>query len=264
MSQPRDIDEPFGIAPDTNRTPIDDQPFAATLGIVLGLVPTGIYYAAFSDFGTTMLPWKICAAITVLVPICTFVHYAFNRRKRRMWWAGCASLLGVIPIWLLLGSWWLFYFAFAPMPVWVRTAALALCGLGTMYWLTLVWRDYVRITESQQLEQQLFKHEPSHIVFSIASGSRILPFLNQRNPFTKLHVWAGTTLAPIFVGILLTSSHVLQGFKGPHVVFLTESFFAFPLSQYVLAYLGLRIAFFDVYLPLKLERETGKKVILGP
>jgi hypothetical protein len=247
-----------------NRTQIDDQPLAAALGIFLGLIPTGILYAAFSDFGTTMLPWKICGAITALVPIFVLAHYFINRHTRRMWWAGCASLCGAIPIWLLFGSWWLFYFGFAPMPTWIRVMALVLCGVVSAYWLVLVWRDFADVTIRRQLEDQLFTHESSRITFSIRGGSRILPFLKQRNPFTRLHIFAATTVAPIFIGIILTSSHALQPLKGPHVVFLVGSFFAFPLSLYLLAYLFAKIAFFDIYLPLKLEHQTGKMVIIAP
>jgi heme/copper-type cytochrome/quinol oxidase subunit 4 len=256
------------VAPEPNapkdRTQIDDQPLAVALSTILGLIPTGVYYATFSDFGTTMLPWKICATITGLVPIFVLLHFAVNRRRRRMWWSGCATLIGGIPIWLLLGSWWVFYFACAPMPNWVRAVALTLCGGGTVYWIRLIWQDYARMTSNLHLEQRLFEHESSRIIFSIASANQVLPFLAQRNPFTKMHRWAATTLAPIFVGILLTSSQVFGSFKGPHALFLVESFFAFPMSQYVLAYFGVRTAFFDLYLPLKLERETGKKVILSP
>lgn len=264
MSSSPEPDNMSHFEPQENRTQIDDEPLATVLGVFLSLVATGIYYAAFSDFGTTMLPFKICGFLTAAVPVFVLTHYVVNRRRRRMWWAGCAALVGGIPIWLLLGSWWLFYFGFAPMPNWIRFTALSLCGIATAYWMMRVWRDFAEVTVRQQLEERLFMDETSRIAFSIAKGSRILPFLKQRNPFTKLHIWAATSMAPIFTGVILTSSHALQSLKGPHVVFLVGSFLAFPLSQYILAYFFVRIAFFDIFLPLKLERQTGKKVVLAP
>lgn len=246
-----------------DRTQIDDEPMAAALIFLLGLFPVGFYYAIFSQFGTTMLPWKICGAITTLSPALVLIHYFINRRQRRMWWAGCAALIGFLPIWLISASYWLFYFSFAPMLAWLRLIVLASGVGGTIYWLTLVWRDYTRITTRLQLEQQLFKEESSRVVYSIATGMRILPFLKQRSPFTKLHILC-LTFVPIFTGILLTSSSVFTSMKGPHAVLLVLSFFSFPLSQYLLAYLAMRGVFFEIYMPLKLERETGKKVILRP
>jgi hypothetical protein len=248
----------------TDWTRIDDEPVAAALSLIPGLLITGFYYFAFDAFGSTMLPSKICGAVTVLAPVLVLIHYVLNRRKRRFWLLGCASLMGMSSAWLLMGSAWFFYFAFAPMSMWIRVVALSLGGILNTYWMILAWRDYAQANASQDLEGKLFKHEPSRIVYSSGNAIPYMLSLKQREPFTRLHVWAVTTGVPIFVGGLLTSSGFFHALKGPHVVFLVLSFLTFPLSLYGGATLGMRTIFFEIYLPLKLERQTGKKVILGP
>ena len=160
-----DADESTGIAPQPDRTQIDDHPLGAVLGIPLGLLATGIYYAAFSGFGTAMLPSKIALAITVSVPCFLMLHY--------------------------------------------------------------------------------------------------VALLQRRNPFTRLHFWLATTFGPIFIGLVMTSNHVLQVSNRAHAIFLVATFFAYPMSQWMLAHLGGRTAFFHIYLPLKFERAIGKRVTLA-
>jgi hypothetical protein len=66
------------------------------------------------------------------------------------------------------------------------------------------------------------------------------------------------------VGISLIASRLIPHASGPHALFLILSFMSFPLSQWFLGYMGITTVYFHIYLPLKIERETGKKVILAP
>ena len=148
------------------------------------------------------------------------------------------------------------------MPVSVRWTVLSPCLAGTAYWLIVVWRDYESDAERLGLLSRLYRVESDRIVYS-AEASTVILTLKQRNPFSRLHFW-GVSLAPLVGGIALSSVEHFQSTSGPHVVFLILSFFSYPMSQWILAYLGMRTVFFHVYLPFKIEKKTGKKVILAP
>jgi uncharacterized membrane-anchored protein YitT (DUF2179 family) len=260
----RQIDEQQNEGSQPIRTRIDDHPLAAGLNLPLGGLGTFLYYAGFSDFRTSTLPWKISGILTVMATGVVLLHYLLNRHSRRLLWEGFVALFALVPSWLVLGSCWLFYFLFAPMPTWVRFVVLVPCLLGTAYWLYVVWKDYARDFEKLGLRERLYKFEATRIVYPGGASDMVVAMLKQRNPFTRIHFWIVTSFGPILMGIAMSSIEHFQSSSGPHAVFLILSFLSFPMSLWILAYLGVRTVFFHVFYPLKLERETGKKVILDP
>jgi hypothetical protein len=257
-------DEPIYVSSESSRdlTSIDLHPKAAGLNLFIGGLITFVYYAGFSDFKTTTMPWKVTGSLTLISSAVLLVQYFLNRSRRRLIWEGIAAIFGLLPIWLLLGSCWLAYFLFAPMPVFVRWSVLLPCLAGTIYWLIVVWRDYESVAKRRGLLSRLYRVEGDRIVYSIEASTVVLT-LKQRSPFSRLHFW-GVSLAPLLGGIALSSVEHFQSASGPHGVFLILSFFSYPMSQWMLAYLGMRTVFFHVYLPRKIEKETAKKVILAP
>jgi hypothetical protein len=245
------------------RTRIDDHLQSAALSLPLGGLITLVYFAGFSRFGASKLPWKIAASATCIAVLTLVIHYLLNRRARRLIWEGIAAVFAILPIWLLVGSGWLFYFAFAPMPYWLRWSVLVPCGLGTVYWLRIVWRDYLGDVEKLHLVRRLYRFDEQRILYPGADSDMIVATLRQRNPVKWLPVWA-ISLTPLAGALALGSIEHTESPSGPHVVFLILSLLSFPMSLWILAYFGLRTVFFHVYLPLKLEVQSGKKVILAP
>ena len=261
MRGARSTDAP-GDCPDEG-TRIDLHAKFAIGGLLMGSLPTTFYYLGFEEFGASELVWKLCFVLQVLASIVLFAHYLVNRNARRLWPAGFAALCMVVPIWLFMGSCWIFYFTFAPMPYWIRAVALVPCCVAAVRFPLLVWKDYAREITTSSLVESAYRERGSVLVYGTASEA-IIERLKQRSPFSRLHLLAVTIFGPFSMAFALTAPHGIHIGNGPHAVFLVASFFSFPVSQWLLGYLSVRIAFFQIYLPLKLERETGKKVILGP
>jgi hypothetical protein len=167
-------------------------------------------------------------------------------------------------MWIPLGSWSFFYFLFAPMPSLERGAALTICFGGTAIWLSRVWSDYKKIDRDRDLKRTLFNYENKTIAYSSTKSDGVVLALPQRNSFTRAHRCIVSFFGLFFGGIVLITVKIIPQTSGPHALFLIISFLSFPLSQWVLGYLCIRTIYFHVYLPLQIERETGKKVILAP
>jgi hypothetical protein len=166
--------------------------------------------------------------------------------------------------WLFLGSYAFVYFGFAPIPVWERITGLLACFIGTIFWLVRVWNDYVLYDKEQDLRGTLYVEEVHRFIYSGVNSDGVVLSLPQRNLFTRAHVWLVSFFGPFLGGIFMIIVKAIPNSPGSHAFFLISSFLSFPLSQWILGYLGVRTFYFHIYLPLKIEGETGKKVVLAP
>jgi hypothetical protein len=248
------------------RTKINDHPLAAGLAFLICLLPTGVYYEAFGEgeFNSSDFPWIIAFSFQIFIPISLIFHYVINRNKRRLWWEGIVASFSLFAMWMLFGSWSFFYFGFAPMPMWERTTGLLGCFGATGWWLVRVWGDYKKNDIKHRLKETLFIEQENRFIYKGCAADKILSCLPQRNLFTSLHIWLVSFFGPLLGGVLLIFLKTIPQSSGPHALFLIVSFLSFPLSQWILGYLGIRTIYFHIYLPLQIERETGKKVILFP
>ena len=245
------------------KTVIDGHPLVAKLGAFIGIVTVGVYWFAFTAFGSSSLPWQIALVVEVLSPSIIYIHYLLNHRTRRLFWEGIAACIGLLPFWMLMGSTWIFYFGFAPMPSTIRMVALTFWLTVTAGWIWLTWRNYTRATRKQDLMNQLYLKEASRIVYPQASDF-VVARIESPGPSIVVPYWLVSTLGPVFIAYAMVSGRVFEKTGGPHGVFIILSVLGLPISCWMLSNLFLRTVYFHIYLPLKLESETGKKVILAP
>jgi hypothetical protein len=163
-----------------------------------------------------------------------------------------------------LGSWSFIYFSFAPLPYWEKTGGITACFCGTIIWLWRLWKDYVKFDDERQLKKILFSEESERFIFRSADAESIISCMPQRNPFSPVNFFIFSSLVPLLGIAGLSFDRTAQYTSGPHMLFIFLSSISLPVSQWLLGYMGLRAIYFHVYLPLKIERETGKKVILAP
>ncbi|AOJ36813.1 hypothetical protein WJ23_02340 [Burkholderia lata] len=245
-----------------DRTRIDDHPLAAKIGLVIGIIPIIIYWHAFNGFWSSRLPWVIALVLEIGCPLFLYVHYFLNRRSRRLIWEGVAVCVGFIPTWMLLGSYWLFYFCFAPMSVAIRAIALLMCLLVVATWAWLSWAAFARENARLGLLQKLFKDEGDCVVYPDESDS-VIGKLDGPGKSIAVPYWLVSMVGPILIGYSMLSARLFEGNGGPHGMFIILSAIGLPITCWLLTKFFVRFAYFHIYLAIKLERKTGKKVVLG-
>ncbi|WP_321884727.1 hypothetical protein [Paraburkholderia bannensis] len=249
---------------EVEKTRIDAHLQAAFLFAFPGLLPVLIYWFAFRSFGASQLPWKIALAVVLLSTSAFFCSYIFNRRSRRLFWEGITVTLGGMTIWMLLGSYWLIYFGFSPLPSWIRIFALAFFSILTATWIWISWRNFESVVSEQELISKLYCEDHDQIVYpgteSDATVARIAaPWKEMPVPY-----WVFSIGAPLVIAYAFVSERIFESSGGPHAVFIILAILSLPMSNAILSQFMIRTIFFHIYLPLTLERKTGKKVIFGP
>ena len=238
----------------------DGYLISAKLGFLIGMVPAGAYWFAFSAFGSSTLPWKIALAIAVLAPITIYAHHYMNQYKRRLILAGFAMSIGSLPMWSMLGSYWLFYFGFAPIPAGIRSMSLTISLFIAFYWAFMSWKAFAREAKIPDVIDKIYQHETTRIIFSLESD-RVTATIKGPGSSTMIPAGILSTLGPLALAYTIVSGHT-AGTGGPHGVFIILSVLSVPMTCWLLTSFFVRFAYFYIYFPLKLERSTGKKVIL--
>lgn len=248
----------------SDKTRIDAHLQGAALVVVLGCFPVAIYWFAVNDFRISHLPLQIALAVVASSSLAACTNYVLNRRARRLFWEGLAATVCGLTFWLMLGSYWLFYFGFAPMPSWVRIIALTFSAGVTSIWIWLSWRNYERTTADQDLVSKLYFEGANQIVYPGAESDLTVACIASPWKGLSIPYRAFSIVAPLVIAYAFLSQRVFEKSGGPHGVFIILSILSLPLSNGILGQFLVRTVFFHVYLALKLEQKTGKKVILGP
>ncbi|WP_321814186.1 MULTISPECIES: hypothetical protein [unclassified Paraburkholderia] len=246
------------------KTRIDAHPLAANLGAFIGLLPLVGYWISFKAFKSSTLPWKIALASEFICPTIIYVQYILNRRARRLFCEGIAAIAGLVPTWLAIGSYWLFYLGFAPMPFAPRVIALSICLAITLIVIIVVLQNYRRATTRLNLVQRMDIMEPDTIVYPDTLDAGIPMFERSLSRLPTPPLWLFSTVGSIGTAYAMVSGRVFETSGGPHILFIMLSVVSFPVSCAYIGHFFVRLGYFHIYLPLKLERDTGKKVILGP
>ncbi|WP_232490472.1 hypothetical protein [Burkholderia ubonensis] len=245
------------------KTRIDGHPLVAKLSLFTGLLPLGVYWVAFNAFGSSNVPWQIALALEFFCPTLIYVHYLMNRRARRLYWEGIAAITAFVPIWMAVCSYWLFYLGFAPLPFEARLIALSFCLGITAITILITWRNYARQTERLGLVLRMPVIEPDTIVYPDTLDNGVPMLERSWNWLSVPPVWLVSLIGSAGTAYAMLTGRVYETTGGPHILFIMLSIVSFPLSCLIVGRFFVRLAYFHIYLPLKLERETGKKVILG-
>ncbi|MCA8258309.1 hypothetical protein LGM89_34035 [Burkholderia sp. AU31624] len=247
------------------RTRIDDNLKTAMLGLVIGIGPVGIYWIMFGDSGSPFQPWKIALTVLVISSLVLIANYIFNRQSKRLVWAGVATCIGMFgPMWLMFGSWCFFYFGFAPLPTWLRYLGFSTCTLIVAWWVVLSWWSYRRATVRFDLTKKLYMVRGDRIIYPAGASDAEVSELEGPGRSWIMPMWVVSILGPIGGGFAISTIHMGTGNSTLHVPLIFLSVFALPATCWLFAKMIARIFFFHVYLAWKLERQTGKKVILAP
>ncbi|VWD50347.1 hypothetical protein [Burkholderia contaminans] len=242
-------------------SPIDLHGKLAGLELVLGLLVSGGYYV-LSQFN--VMPgflWGLVLIVQAIVSIVLLVHYVMNRKSRRLWVEGIASMLILVP-WLMIAFFWLFYILYIPIPAIAKALVVVVCFAIIVRHAFLVLSDFRRATKKQSVICTIYHDNGKNLILRHSCGGYI-DQLTSRNPLKGSVLSVLMYLAPFAAAFGLNVNHVFGENVGPHVLCVVFSILTFPMTISIIGNFYVRQLFFRVYLPFKLERKTGKKVILG-
>ncbi|WP_155740141.1 hypothetical protein [Burkholderia territorii] len=242
-------------------SPIDLHARLAVIELVLGTLVAGVYYV-FSQLGVVApWVWKLVLAVQCFVSIVLYVHYLTNRKSRRLWIEGIVSMLALVP-WLAIAFVWLFYVLYIPIPVFLKILVALVCFSVIVWHATMVLVDFRRASKNESVMNTIYHNDGRSLILR-HSCSGYIDHLTSRTPFKGTLMWVLVSLMPFAAAIGSNANHVLGEPVGPNVLCIVVSLLGFPMSISIIGNTYVKTMFFRVYLPLKLERKTGKSVVLA-
>lgn len=242
-------------------SPIDLHGRLAVIGLALGMLVAGIYYV-FSQLGVVAAwVWKLVLVVQCFVSIVLSFHYSMNRQSRRLWVEGIVSMLALLP-WLMIAFVWLFYVLYVPMPVSLKASVVLACFVILGWHAIMVLSDFRSAAKKDAVVNTIYLDAGKNLILR-HSCSGYVDHLTSRTPLTATLMSIVAYLMPFAAAFGSSANRVLGESVGPHVLCIIMSLLGFPMSVSIIGNFYVRNLFFRVYLPLKLERQTGKKVILG-
>lgn len=242
-------------------SPIDFHGKLAVLELMVGSLLAGVYFT-LSQLGVMAAPvWKLALAVQLFVSIGLFFHYVMNRRSRRLWVEGIVSMLALVP-WLMIALFWLFYLLSIPISAVLKASVIVACFALIGRHAFLVLSDFRRAAKIESVVQTIYHDNGKNLILRHSCGGYI-DHLTARNPLKEGVLSMIAYLAPFAAALGGNVNHVFGESVGPHVLCVVLSLLGFPMTLAVIGNFYVRSLFFRVYLPLKLERQTGKKVILA-
>ncbi|PXX27590.1 MULTISPECIES: hypothetical protein [Burkholderia] len=242
-------------------SPIDLHGKLAAIELVFGLLVAGMYYV-FSQLGVMAdFLWKLMLVVQVFVSAVLLFHYVINRRSRRLWVEGVVSMLALVP-WLMIALIWLFYMLYIPVPVVLKASVVVICFGIIGRHAFMVLSDFRRAAKKEAVLSTIYRDDGNNFIFR-SSRVGYIDQLTSRNPLKGSVLSVVGYLAPFAAAFGLSANHIFNDNVGPQVICIVLSLVAFPMSVSIIGNFYVKSLFFRVYLPLKLEKKTGKKVILG-
>ncbi|MCG2586106.1 hypothetical protein [Massilia sp. TS11] len=229
-------------------------------GLFLSLSGTFFMWAGTDSFKCSTAVWKTSLAINFAMFILAWLVYLPFRKTDKLLCNGLLAILAILCIfWVFGAAMFYFYFLFAPMKVYIR--APVLIGVTA----SLLHRAYLTIGDindafqkNHGLFDRMYRDEGANISFTRDAVGLLEKARRDRNPFRTVHMYAALFIAP-FVLVLNRLFTPILG--DGHGVFLVTSFLAVPILQWGVGPL-VQTAVTMIYYPIKLERETGKQVLL--
>lgn len=229
-------------------------------GLFFSLSGTGVICAGTESFHCSPNIWKASLAFNFFIFSLTWITYLPFRHTDRLLGNG---LLGVL---MLFSMFWMtglstiyFYFLFSPINNQIKTIALTGITAALLHRSYLIKSDINEaFKKNKSLLRQMYCDEGSSITFRREATALLEKARRDRNPFKSYHLYAALIASPF----VLSLNKVLTPILGDgHGVFLVSAFFSFPLLLWGVG-IFVQTVMTMVYYPIKLERETGKPVLL--
>lgn len=231
-----------------------------SMNLLLPGLAAGLSYAAYADdLAASAWPWKIGVLVTLACFLAPFVVYIKARQTNALWACGAIAATGIFAVYYFFGIFlYFYYFMFAPMP-YLMSWLGSLVGVAlTVYWMIVISRGVRRTIRSTSFVEAAFSEDGDVISYRIQAGMRAFERLNkERLPFPKIYLYVVYGIAPLY---LILNRLFSENF-GQTGVLLVLAILGMPVSLWF-AGLLVRICLVMIVLPLKIERERHRRVVV--
>ncbi len=127
-----------------------------------------------------------------------------------------------------------------------------------IHWGYKVWDDVMEALQKNGMFSKAYVDEGEAFYYSYDFMQKFEEVQKTRSPFKSYHLWFALALSP-FVVIL---NRVLTPYTGSgHGVFMILSFLGLPMSLWIIG-MAVRAYILMIHYPIKLQRQTGKPVLM--
>lgn len=229
-------------------------------GLFLSLIGTLFVWAGVNAFNCHEVIWEISLIVNLLTFILTWFIYLSFRNTDKIIGKGLIVLLMLFSFFWLFGfSMFYFYFLFAPINIWARATALTGITTALLHRGILIYHDIESALENKKmLFGRIYCNDGESIIFSREAAGLLQEARGDRNPFKSIYLYAAMFITPIALSINKLFSPIIG---DGHGVFAVTAFFSVPILQWGIE-IFVQTIMTMIYYPIKLQRETGKPVLL--
>lgn len=229
-------------------------------GLFFSLGSTAIVWAGSESFRCSNLVWKSIFTLSFIVFLFNWLVYLPFRNSNRVIGHGLLSMLLLFNLFLFFGfSMFYFYFIFAPINIWLRIFSITIITAVFIYRALLIKTDIESAFQKNQgLFDQIYRSTPSAYFYGRSASQSLKEARVDRNPFKSIHGYAALLAAPF---VFTLNNRLIPYIGDGQGVFLVISFFSIPILLWGIE-LFTQTIMTTIYYPLKLERSTGKFVLL--
>jgi hypothetical protein len=229
-------------------------------GLLFSLIGTGLAWGGSRSLNSPAIVWQAGLVLNLIVFMLTWLAYLPFRRTDLLLGNGLLSGFFLLAAFWTFGfGGFYFYFLFAPISIICRGAVLVvMTGILVHRCYQTVGDIQEAFTKDKHLFRRMYFDEDTTITFTREAMGMLEKARKNRKPFKSFHMYAALIVTPF----VLVLNRVLTPFIGDgHGVFLFLSFFAAPMLLWLSELLAQTVVTM-IYYPIKLQRETGKPVLI--
>ncbi|WP_156437290.1 hypothetical protein [Burkholderia sp. RF2-non_BP3] len=148
------------------------------------------------------------------------------------------------------------------MQAFLKASVVLVCFAIIVWHATMVLSDFRRAVKKKAVVNTIYHDDGKNLILR-HSCCGYIDHLTSRTPLKAALMSVIAYLMPFAAAIGSNANHVLGESVGSNVLCIVMSLLGFPMSISIIGNTYVKTIFFRVYLTLKLERQTGKRVILA-
>lgn len=228
--------------------------------LMFPLLGAGISYLAYGGMGgVSELSWQIGIVVAVACCFLLLLICAKYHGTNALMACGLMLSISVLAIYYFFGVFAYFYFfVFSSISAYFNWVSL-ICGGGlTVWWVWLACRNVRQTIAATPFVHKMFVESGGDVTYCLKDGMRTFEALcRDKSPFPKVLMYFVYGIAPF--GLVV--NRILSANFGGDGVLVFAAALGMPVSLWF-AGLFVRVYFVMVTLPVRIEREKHKRVVV--